>query len=108
MVKTNNSLPTRKFQRRIEDFVCEQCGARVKGAGYTDHCPRCLWSKHVDNNPGDRENKCGGLMKPVGVEVKGQRYIINYQCQRCGGKHRVKVSAEDDSEKILEIMRNRK
>ena len=26
----------------------------MKGNGYTNHCPKCLWSKHVDINPGDR------------------------------------------------------
>jgi len=107
MAQIKNSLPTRKFQRRIEDFVCEKCGAKVKGTGYTDHCPKCLWSKHVDINPGDRENKCGGLMEPIGVEVKSQKYIINYKCQRCGEKHRVKANEKDDIDRLLEVMKNR-
>ncbi|MFN2146641.1 MAG: RNHCP domain-containing protein, partial [Anaerolineales bacterium] len=36
-----------KFQRRIEYFICEHCGAEVSGVGFTNHCPVCLWSKHV-------------------------------------------------------------
>ncbi|MFA6992594.1 MAG: RNHCP domain-containing protein, partial [Candidatus Gracilibacteria bacterium] len=40
----------KRFSRTIEDFVCEKCGAKVKGDGYTNHCPKCLWSKHVDIN----------------------------------------------------------
>ena len=102
--KSGPNLLTRKFQRCIEDFVCDRCGAQVKGTGYTDHCPKCLWSKHVDINPGDRENKCSGLMEPMGVEIKNKKYVINYKCQRCGAKHRVKASADDDQEKILEVM----
>ena len=65
------------FIRKTEDFVCENCGQEVKGNGYTNHCPRCLYSKHVDINPGDRASDCGGLMKPVAVELRhGERIII--------------------------------
>ncbi|MEK7158524.1 MAG: RNHCP domain-containing protein, partial [Patescibacteria group bacterium] len=45
---------SRTFQRRVEDFTCESCGAQVTGDGYTNHCPQCLVSKHVDVYPGDR------------------------------------------------------
>jgi len=51
----NMLLPEKKFQKRIENFTCEKCGLFVKGTGYTDHCPNCLWSKHMDINPGDRK-----------------------------------------------------
>ena len=38
-----------------EDFICENCGKDVEKSSYTarDHCPYCLYSKHVDINPGD-------------------------------------------------------
>lgn len=94
---------TKKFQRKIEDFVCEQCGQAVLGTGYTDHCPNCLWSKHVDINPGDRAASCGGLMEPVSMEIKGGRKIIYYQCQRCSFKHRVKVAPEDSLDAIIKL-----
>src|SRR3990167_4839651 len=61
----NHTFAVKKFQRKIEDFVCENCGCGVKGDGYTNHCPKCLWGKHVDVNPGDREEECGGMMKPI-------------------------------------------
>jgi len=51
----------KKFQKKKEDFKCEKCGREVIGTGYTNHCPDCLWSKHVDVNPGDRQSKCLGL-----------------------------------------------
>ena len=53
-----------------EEFVCENCGKKVTKLGYTarDHCPYCLYSKHLDINPGDRECTCHGLMKPIGIE----------------------------------------
>ena len=39
-------LGARNFQRHVEDFECEHCGAFVEGDGYTNHCPACLWCKH--------------------------------------------------------------
>ena len=60
----------KQFQRKKENFVCEHCGQEVIGNGYTNHCPSCLHSKHVDINPGDRAETCGGLMEPVDLELK--------------------------------------
>ena len=64
------------FQRRIENFVCENCGYEVAGTGYTNHCPKCLWSKHVDIHPGDRSAACGGMMEPIRVEGASPEYAI--------------------------------
>ncbi|HOA47596.1 MAG TPA: RNHCP domain-containing protein [Candidatus Paceibacterota bacterium] len=96
-------LPEKKFQKRVENFTCDKCGFFVKGTGYTDHCPNCLWSKHVDINPGDRKAKCGGLMEPVGLGKKGDKYIIYYYCQRCGYKFQVKVASSDNFKEILKL-----
>lgn len=96
----------KRFQRTIEDFVCEHCGQKVEGNGYTDHCPVCLYSKHVDVNPGDRAAECGGLMVPVGVEVKSGGYVIFYKCEKCGYEHRVKSVAEDDFDELIKISKN--
>jgi hypothetical protein len=85
-----------KFTRKIEDFVCENCKTKVKGNGYTNHCPNCLFSKHVDNYPGDRENPCGGIMKPVSVEYVKGKYYIRHMCEKCGVKAKCK-SVEGDS-----------
>jgi len=99
-------MQEKKFQKKVEDFICEKCGNFVKGTGYTDHCPNCLWSKHVDINPGDRRAECDGLMKPIGVEVKGDKYIIHYQCEKCGYKFRVKAAPNDNFEEILKLATN--
>lgn len=93
----------RKFQRRIENFNCENCGQAVEGGGYTNHCPACLWSKHVDVHPGDRAEDCGGMMTPVAVEKKGDGYRIQQECQTCGHMGWNKASAEDDFEMIVQI-----
>jgi rubrerythrin len=96
-------LPKKRFTRNIEDFVCENCGVEVKGQGYTNHCPRCLYSKHVDINPGDRLEECRGLMKPVSLEIKGDQYIILHRCEKCGFSRRNKTSPGDSFEAILNL-----
>lgn len=91
------------FQRTIEDFRCENCGFEVKGSGYTNHCPRCLWSKHVDVNPGDRLAECKGMMEPIAVEQKNGSYIIVHKCIKCGYEKKNKTSPEDVFDVILRI-----
>ena len=93
----------KKFIRKIEDFVCGHCGVKVKGAGYTNHCPRCFWSKHVDINPGDRQEICLGMMEPVGVELRGGKYIILHRCIKCGFEKKNKASKNDDFEVLLRL-----
>src|SRR6185369_16733546 len=93
----------RRFVRRKEDFSCLRCGVSVNGNGYTNHCPACLWSKHVDINPGDRENSCGGLMEPMKMEVKKGDYIILHQCQKCGAKKRNKAAPEDCFTELVKL-----
>lgn len=98
---------SRKFQRKTEDFVCENCGAKVQGNGYTNHCPDCLFSKHVDNFPGDRENDCGGLMEPKDIEKEGEIFYVVQICQKCGFQKRNKILPNDNQKRILEIMREK-
>ncbi|OHA34705.1 MAG: hypothetical protein A2928_03685 [Candidatus Taylorbacteria bacterium RIFCSPLOWO2_01_FULL_45_15b] len=73
----------KRFTRNIEDFVCGHCGKVVRGNGYTNHCSICLWSKHVDVNPGDRADTCGGLMSPVRYEKKHGEMKVIHVCEIC-------------------------
>jgi Zn finger protein HypA/HybF involved in hydrogenase expression len=95
---------SKRFQRRIEDFVCENCGVKVQGNGYTNHCPACLWSKHVDINPGDRANSCGGLMEPVGAYFKSQKWRLKHRCQKCGEEKIIKIAKEDKWREVERII----
>jgi len=100
----NNSA---QFTRCIEDFTCEHCGQAVRGDGYTNHCPACLWSRHVDVHPGDRQATCGGMMEPIAVELKGGEYSLVHRCVVCGTERRNRTSPADDFEAILAIARQR-
>jgi len=92
---------TENFKRKIEDFACENCGEEVVGDGYTNHCPKCLWSKHVDVHPGDRASECGGMMKPISAEEEGGEWIITHKCIVCGYEKRNKVHKDDDYDKVI-------
>ena len=93
----------KRFQRRIEDFVCEHCGTSVTGSGYTNHCPSCLWSKHVDVDPGDRAAVCAGMMEPIALEGASPEYAIVHRCQRCRMKRRNALAENDDMQAALGI-----
>ncbi len=93
------------FTRVVENFTCQHCGHVTEGSGYTNHCPQCLWSKHVDNDPGDRAATCGGMMHPVRIEGSSPEYRIVHRCERCGIERRVNTAPSDDAAKIIEIAR---
>ncbi|MFA5995150.1 MAG: RNHCP domain-containing protein [Patescibacteria group bacterium] len=90
----------KKFQRTIENFVCEFCGTNVIGNGYTNHCPECFTSKHVDINPGDRLAKCNGLMKPVDLFLDHGNWILTQRCEQCKLQKNNRVQINDNQEKL--------
>lgn len=88
-----------------EEFICENCGSKITKLGYTarDHCNYCLYSKHVDINPGDRLNDCKGLLKPIEIEKFKDTYKIIYKCEKCGQLHKNIMANDDNMDKIIEI-----
>ncbi len=95
----------KKFQRTKEDFVCENCSRKVKGDGYTNHCPDCLWSKHVDINPGDRLAECGGMMKPIGLDKKGDVFSVIQKCEKCGHQRSNKLVKGDSFDEAIKLFK---
>lgn len=93
----------KKFTRRIEDFNCAHCGAVVRGNGYTNHCPTCLWSRHVDNAPGDRAATCHGMMRPISAQPMGDGFVIIHKCEKCGKTIRQKSAADDDTDALIKL-----
>ena len=95
----------KKFTMNDEVFICEKCFEKVSKLGYTsrDHCPYCLYSKHVDINPGDRANDCQGLLKPIGIEKFKDTYKILYKCEKCNQTHKNIIAKDDNSNLIIEL-----
>jgi hypothetical protein len=91
------------FQKKVEDFVCEKCGTAVKGSGYTNHCPHCLWSKHVDVNPGDRAAVCCGMMEPVNIVCEKGDWVMTHRCLICGHEKRNKVEKNDNQAELQKL-----
>lgn len=90
-------MEQKKFTKNDSGFICAHCGKEVKPLGYTsrNHCPHCLWSLHLDINPGDRASDCGGQLEPVGADYNPKKgYIIIHKCQKCGEIRRNKAATE--------------
>lgn len=99
----------RKFTEIDEEFICENCGKRIEKLGYScrNHCNYCLYSKHVDINPGDRLETCHGLLEPIGIEMSNKKgYVIIYKCKKCGQIRKNKAAKDDDFNMILKISKN--
>ena len=99
----------KKFSKNDDEFICENCQKKVSKLNYTsrDHCPYCLYSKHVDINPGDRKNTCLGLLKPIDIEKFKDTYKIIYQCEKCHQIHKNIIANDDSFDTILNIMKNK-
>lgn len=95
----------KKFNELDEGFICEKCGKKVNPLIYSsrDHCPYCLYSKHVDINPGDRNNNCRGLLKPIEIEKYKDTYKIIYKCEKCKKIHKNIIAKDDDMNEIIKI-----
>ena len=95
----------KKFKMIDEKFICDNCGHEVDKLNYTarDHCPNCLYSKHVDINPGDRMNECKGLLEPIGIEKFKDTYKIIYKCKKCNQMHKNIIANDDNMNLIIEL-----
>ena len=97
-----------KTHRCDDSLVCRVCGRPVvpggAGSNHRNHCPNCLSSLHVDNEPGDRESGCGGVMEPIAVWVrKSGEWALIHRCRRCGKIGSNRVAADDNPMKLMSI-----
>lgn len=101
-----------------QSFRCLQCGLAItcnpiiSGVQNRNHCPCCLWSRHVDLRvAGDRLSPCRAAMQPVGLTTKqsqnkyardrdGELMII-HQCIRCEKLSINRIAADDSSDDLL-------
>ena len=107
-------------QSSEEIFICRQCKAAVytqpmlSGVKNRNHCPFCLWSRHVDHaQPGDRMSACKAIMQPIGLTVKRGRnkygeekygeLMLIHRCSECGKLSINRIAADDQAERLMDI-----
>lgn len=91
-----------------DSFICKVCGRLIvpegAGSGHRNHCPNCLCSLHVDDEPGDRAADCGGVMEPVAVWVrKNAEWALIHRCRICGKLTSNRIAADDSPMKLMSI-----
>ncbi len=105
-MQNKENMMLSKFTEIDEEFICDNCGKKVKKLGYScrNHCPYCLHSKHVDINPGDRQEKCHGDLEPVGLIIDAKKgYVIVHKCKKCGAIRKNKAAKDDNMDLIIEL-----
>jgi hypothetical protein len=110
----------RERERRFGDFDCRHCQRRVSadarhsGVNHRNHCPYCLWSRHMDlHAPGDRLSACKGGMRPIGLAFKHRhkRYasaqpgelMLVHRCVACGAVSLNRTAADDTPALLWEV-----
>ncbi|NMB58424.1 MAG: RNHCP domain-containing protein [Chloroflexi bacterium] len=123
--KFNPDFPFDRKQKDIgrviydtQNFKCRNCGffvtqnRELSGVNNRNHCPRCLWSRHMDITPGDRKSDCLSRMEPVGLTVKhvNKKYgcavgelMVIHVCTCCGKVSINRIAADDDPDVIHTI-----
>ena len=99
-------MKSRNFVEIDEAFICENCGKKVEKLGYScrNHCPYCLYSKHVDKNPGDREEQCHGDLEPISLEIDGKKgYVIVFRCKTCKVIRKNKAAKDDNMDLMIHL-----
>ncbi|MDB5225708.1 MAG: hypothetical protein JWL87_660 [Candidatus Adlerbacteria bacterium] len=100
-------------------FECCHCSLEVTpaldmGTHHRNHCNHCLWSKHVDQTPGDRTSDCLGCMEPIGTTLKHEgtdKYgkerlgdvMLIHRCSACGVFNINRVAGDDPSDLVVAV-----
>src|SRR5690606_28479056 len=98
-------MSQKHFTKNNSSFTCINCGAEVPPhpSSSRDHCNQCLYGLHVDINPGDRANKCRGLLKPIGLEIANRKEKILYRCDKCAKEVKCIVAPDDEREELIRL-----
>ena len=103
-----------KREHNAGGFKCSHCKQWVSinghmGTANRNHCPLCLWSKHVDEQKGDREATCLGGMRPIGLTFKHEGWerqgelMLVHECADCQKLSINRIARDDMNDGILAI-----
>lgn len=75
------------------------------GTNHRNHCPSCLWSRHLDDDvPGDRAARCGGSMEPIAVYVRGNgEWALVHRCARCATVRLNRIAGDDNPLMLISL-----
>lgn len=96
-------------RRKARSFRCGHCRLDVPeqalGTAHRNHCPTCLWSRHVDaDTPGDRASECGSLMEPIGITVRGTgEWVLVHRCAGCDEINLNRTAGDDNPLVLLRL-----
>lgn len=108
-------------EEKKDGFQCLHCQAwvplRAIGTEHRNHCPYCLWSKHLGKleQPG---KTCGGAMIPIGLTFKkegidkytGQpkqgELMMVHQCVKCGQPSINRLAGDDEPDAVMEVFKH--
>jgi hypothetical protein len=111
---------TRYGRNQTDDgFLCKHCqnfvssAALLSGVQNRNHCPYCLWSRHLDlHAAGDRLSACKSPMKPIGLAVKatGKKYgcgqgelMLIHLCIECESVTINRIAADDIPQNLFSV-----
>jgi hypothetical protein len=123
---SRNGRPQQRHSRQERRYAHEQqftcvhchlyvsCDPLVAGVQNRNHCPYCLWSRHLDwREAGDRMSNCRAPMEPVGLTTKWSRnkyaaerdgeLMIIHRCTGCDRLVINRVAADDGAEDLLAL-----
>jgi predicted RNA-binding Zn-ribbon protein involved in translation (DUF1610 family) len=120
--RTKGSEKRRDNHGQEKQFRCGNCGSLVSadrelaGVNNRNHCPNCLWSKHVDlYKAGDRKATCGARMQPIGLTVKKihKKYAVDemgelmliHCCTGCGKISINRIASDDSTGALIALYR---
>ena len=91
-----------------EWFHCVRCSRPVTpdayGTAHRNHCPWCLWSRHVDETAGDRASDCRGAMEPIAVWSRpGGDWAIIHRCRKCGVLESNRIAGDDNELALVSL-----
>ena len=92
-----------------EEFKCKHCrrfiGPLPSGGHHRNHCPFCLYSRHVDDRrTGDRQSICGSKMQPIGsFQRRNGEHVLVHRCLGCGFERYNRIAADDNFDLVLAL-----
>ncbi|HTX92517.1 MAG TPA: RNHCP domain-containing protein [Anaerolineales bacterium] len=118
--RASHSHGARAGRRQTDEgFLCKHChnyvcsAAALSGVQNRNHCPYCLWSRHLDLiEAGDRLSACKALMRPIGLTFKAtnKRYgpgrgelMLIHLCIECEGLSINRIAADDDPQDVFAV-----